>query len=342
MSKKQHKIIAFSIAGFLVLICILYSAFSSNFSDIDPSVTGNTAGNLNNKGLFCESDGEIFFSNTYDNYALYKMKSDLTGLTKLNDLSVKYINAGGKYVFFYGEPTNTTSGLGSIVAKPGMYQLTKSGKKLTALTKDVSQDMVLSGNTIYYQHYTVKNGTTFAKIDLKKKKSSELLDYMINPSCYVDCKIYFNGMYNDHYLYSYSTESGNVECIWEGDIWNPVYQDGYVYFMDVSNNYRLCRYSISENTIEILAKERIDYFNLYGNVIYYQTVSKEPCLKRVFSDGSNNEVIAEGVYSSVSVTSNYTFFTKFGDDYPIYYTPTFGSINVREFTEARDIIMKNE
>lgn len=339
MDKKRSQIIAFSVTGLLILIAILYSVFSGKITELDPSVVGNTAGNLNNYGLFCECDGTIYFANTYDNYALYKMDTSLGNLTKINDLSVKFINAGGKYVFFYGAPSNTTSGLGSIVAKPGMYRLDNKGKKIEALTKDVSQDMVLVGNEIFYQHYTVKNSTTFAKIDLKKKKSTELLDFMINPSCYSNGKIYYNGMYKDHYLYSYDINTDTVECIWEGDIWNPIYQNGYVYYMDVLNNYRLCRYSVDANTIEILTKERLDFFNVYGDIIYYQVSSKEPCLKRMYIDGSSNEVVADGVYSSVNCTSTYTFFTAFGDNYPIYYTPTYGSLNVREFTQARDIIM---
>ena len=36
-------------------------------------VNGNTAGNLYNAGLFCESNGTIFFSNPDDDYRLYSM-----------------------------------------------------------------------------------------------------------------------------------------------------------------------------------------------------------------------------------------------------------------------------
>lgn len=342
MNKNKPKIIAFSIIGVILLICICYSIFSTGFTAIDESVTGNIPGNMNNFGLFCESDGEIFFSNTYDNYALYKMNSDMTGMQKLNDLSVKFINAGGKYVFFFGQPSSTTSGLGGVVAKPGMYQLNKDGKKLKALTKDISQNMMLVGNNLFYQHYTVKTGTTFAKIDLKQDKSTEILDYMINPSGYSAGRFYFNGLYNDHYLYTYDPASDSVECIWEGDVWDPIYQDGYVYYMDIQNNYRLCRYSLSDNTIEVLTKDRLDFYNMYKNVIYYQTSVGDSCLKRMNIDGSGNEVVANGVFSSVSITSNYTFFTTFKDDYPIYYTPTFGSIDVKEFTQARDILMQKK
>ena len=51
----------------LILICItglVIYHFVSKVKLNSSYVNGNTAGNLYNAGLFCESDGEVFFSNT--------------------------------------------------------------------------------------------------------------------------------------------------------------------------------------------------------------------------------------------------------------------------------------
>ena len=69
----------------------------------DPYTVGNTAGNLNNGGLFCESDGRVYFANAYDNNALYSMNADETDVVKLNSNSVASINAGGDYLYYYME-----------------------------------------------------------------------------------------------------------------------------------------------------------------------------------------------------------------------------------------------
>lgn len=339
---KTSKAIIFAASVILIIgLTIFYMIYSSSTRAVPDGVIGNTAGNLNNDGLFCESDGMVYFSNPYDDGALYSMKPDGSDLKKLSDLGAKWINAGGNYIFFYGTHSKTQTGLGSVITKPAMYRVKKEdGGSLTALTKDVSQDMILYGNKIYYQHYTEKNGTTFAVVDLKSKESTELLDFMINPSNLYQGQIYYNGMYDDHFLYSYDIVTGAVNTIWEGDIWNPIYDGNYVYYMDVLNNYRLCRYSIPNNTIEILTEDRVDFFNLYGDYIYYQKNSKkEPALKRMRADGSEEEIVASGNYSNVNITSTYTYFTAFGTDYPLYFTPTFGAINVTEFTKARDAIV---
>ena len=63
-------------------------------------VNGNTAGNLYNGGLFCESNGTIFFSNPNDKHKLYSMTADGTEITKICDDIVSYINADDHYVYY--------------------------------------------------------------------------------------------------------------------------------------------------------------------------------------------------------------------------------------------------
>lgn len=334
----------------IILVCaivlfiaggILYSILKNNAQKIPDNVLGNTAGNLNNSGYFCESEGVVYFANPYDHNFLYSMNSNGSDIKKLQEMEVKYLNAGGKYVFFFGKPNTQTTGLGSVVAKPGMYRLDKDGKNLHALTKDVSQNMILFGNTIYYQHYTNSAGVTLAKLDLSKETSTELLPYMVNPSCCYGGRLYYNGMYDNHYLYCYDLSTESESVVWEGNIWNPIYDGNYVYYMDVLNDYRICRYNPSANTIEILVEERVDFFNIFGEYIYYQTNSKDPGLYRVHLDGSLPELLRNGIYSYVNATSNYVYFAEFSSPVPVYRTPSFGAVNVTEFTEAAEAVFSN-
>ena len=105
--------------------------------------------------------------------------------------------------------------------------------------------------------------------------------------------------------------------------------------MDVANNYRLCRYFPVENSIEVLTEDRVDCFNVYGDYIYYQKNSQsEPALKRMYIDGSGNEVVASGNYTNINMTADYVYFTVFGSDTPMYRTPTMGPVNVTVFDAA--------
>ncbi|MBP5624360.1 MAG: DUF5050 domain-containing protein [Lachnospiraceae bacterium] len=342
MSKTLRNTIVIVAVILFIAGAIAYSIHKGKAAAVPAGVVGNTAGNLNNYGWYCEQDGVVYFSNAYDNGALYSMTPSRQDLKKIIDLDVEYINAGGDYVFFYGVPSNTTSGIGSVVSKPGMYMIKKNGKDLKALTKDISRSMILYGNKIYYQHYTEKTGTTFAVMDVSKHESEELLPYMINPACLWGNNIYYNGMYDNHFLYAYNLDTNTENLLWEGDIWNPIFDGTYVYYMDVLNDYRLCRYSISNNTIEILSKERTDLFNVYGNFIFYQTSGQNPALKRMNTDGTGVVTIAEGVYNHIGATSTYVYFSTFGSDVPVYCTPTYGDPYVIEFTEARDAVLNGK
>ena len=105
--------------------------------------------------------------------------------------------------------------------------------------------------------------------------------------------------------------------------------------MDVSSNYRLCRYSLSQNVIEILTNDRVDTFNVGTGCIYYQrNSSTDPALMRMNLDGSNPEVIAEGNYENIQLTSTYAYFNAFGEEVPVYHTPLNGPVNVSTFTGA--------
>lgn len=343
MSKLSRNIILFSALFLIILGAVLYSVFKSRATTVPEGTIGNTPGNLNNYGKFAEKDGMVYFSNPYDNNSLYSMTSNGENLTKLLDMTVEYINVGGKYVFFYGKPNKTTTGIGSVVSKPGMYRIDTDGDNLKALSKDVTRSMLLYGNNIYFQHYTEKTGTTFDVYDLKKQTSTTLMEKMINPACIYGGNIYYNGMYDDHYLYNYNLTTNTESVIWEGDIWNPIYDGMYVYYMDVRNDYRLCRYSITDNTIEILTNERIDFFNVYNDIIYYQVSSaKAPALKRMNTNGSDQIVIADGVYKNINITSTYTYFTEYDTDFPLFRVPTYSyDPYPEEFTAARDAVIAN-
>ena len=79
------------ICGYKYYFRILYN---------DSYVNGNTAGNLYNSGLFCESNGEVFFANPADNNTLYVMDSDGSNVKKLCNETVAYINADDHYIYY--------------------------------------------------------------------------------------------------------------------------------------------------------------------------------------------------------------------------------------------------
>ena len=80
----------------------------------------------------------------------------------------------------------------------------------------------------------------------------------------------------------------------------------------------------------------MDLFNVAGSYVYYQKNDpSSPALMRMGIDGSNPEIVAEGNYSDINVTSSYVYFHSFGADTPVYQTSTYGPISVMTFDAAK-------
>ncbi len=336
--KKNWKPILFT--GIVILLLVassVYSVLSERIPSNDISVTGNTAGNLNNGGLFAESDGRVYFSNAYDGGRLYSMNADETDVVRLGDSKVSAINVGGNYLYYYLDSSDGGKGLGYVVRTYGVFRSKLNGKDTKCLDRNAAVTMQLTGDYLYYQRYNNTDFTKFWKIKTDKSESSLVSEEIINPAACHNGIIYYNGTEKDHYLYALDTRTDTISTIYQGDLWYPAYQDGYIYFMDVSSNYRLCRYSLSQNVVEILTNDRVDTFNVGTGCIYYQrNSSTDPALMRMNLDGSNPEVIAEGNYENIQLTSTYAYFNAFGEEVPVYHTPLNGPANVSTFIGAYD------
>lgn len=321
---------------------IVYTILSARIPMNPEGTVGNTAGNLNNRGLFCEYNGLVYFSNPYDNGALYSMTPDEENVTRLGATSVELINAGGKFLYYFQLDAGGSGGLGTARIRKGIYRSNLNGKKASSFTTDTAFAMQLVNNYLYYL-VTDKNGPHFYKQKIDKSETVLLSDSQVNPACVRGNTIYYNGTENDHALYALNTTDDTVTPVWAGNIWNPILDGDYVYYMDVANNYRLCRYSLSANVIEVLTNDRIDSYNMAQGMIYYQkSSSTDPCLMRMGLDGSNPEVVAEGVYSDINITSRYVYFHPFENAAPTYRTPVTGPIQVQTFDAALNAALGKE
>ncbi len=340
--KKNWKALLFvAIILTILVISATISMLSGRVPSNDISVTGNTAGNLNNGGLFAESGGKVYFSNAYDGGCLYSMNPDETGLTKLSRSSVNTINVGGDHLYYFMDTKGGGDGMGYVVRTFGIYRSRTNGKDTKCLDRTATAAMQLVGDHIYYQHYDNKEFTKLYKIKTDKSEKVMVYDGIINPAAAYNGIIYFNGTEQDHYLYALDTRTDNISTVFEGNLWYPIYQDGYIYYMDVSSDYRICRYSLSGNTVEILTNDRADTYNVGGGFIYYQKNSAtEPALMRMGLDGSNPEIVAEGNFENINLTSAYAYFNAFGEDSSVYHTPVNGPVSVSAFTAAADAAMQ--
>lgn len=318
--KKSFKIIAIAIAAFFLgAVCFLLVL--SQRVVMNPAGTiGNTAGNLNNDGLFCEYDGTVYFLNPWLGGGLYAMNPDESNMRCLNHLEVRNILAGGSYLYyFHTGNTLADSGFSDALGMRTFQRCKLDGSNSEALTKDIVVTGQLVDNYLYLLT-SAKSGPSFYKLKIDNSDRVELADYAINPACAENGVIYYNGTQSDHYLYALDTATDIPSEIWRGNLWYPVLEGDYVYYMDVANNYRLCRYSRTQNAIEVLTHDRVDCFNVGGGYIYYQKNGSDARLICMRTDGSDAKTVAEGNFTKINLTSQYAYFQEIGYDGVMYHS----------------------
>lgn len=325
MSKNAKYILIFVLVIAVLAALLLVNRYFDRIPANPPGTVGNTAGNINNAGLFCESDGVVYFSNPRDNGSLYSMTPDEQNITKLGSSTVRNILAGGKYLYYFQTIPSGETGLGYIRNRSSFNRCQKNGRGAASLTTDV----VVSGQLVDNYLYLLTAGDptpVFYKLKTDQSDRQELARYQVNPACARDGVIYYNGTQTNHYLYTLNTADDTVSELWAGNIWYPFLEGNYIYYMDVANNYRLCRYDLNQRVIEVLTNDRVDCFNVGGGYIYYQYSSTtDPALKMMRTDGSNPTIVAEGNYTNINMTSLYVYFQEFGVEGTLYHCPLGGS-----------------
>ena len=297
--KKAITISVITIIGLLLAVLIFLSIRSSRIVYNNDNAIGNSAGNLNNGGLFCEYNDKIYFANPYDYYVKNNFKQETIG------------------TIFRGQLF-------------GVYRCNLNGESLKALYDSLSGTIALSGNSLYYQHYSDTTPLAFHKVDIAGKKDTKISDTPYSPACVHNGTIYFSDPVGKHNILSYDTKTDKTSVLYDCNSYLADVENGYAYYIDLSKNYSLVRLNTSNKTLELLYGEKgnkVVNYNVYGNKIFFQVESTDGMtgLYRMNIDGTQIETIAIGNITNIHCTSKYTFFQYYEDQGVLYRVSTSGA-----------------
>ena len=147
-NKKKTKTIIIAVIAVLIFAsAMVFMLLSQKVKMNKGYVTGNTAGNLNNGGLFCESEGIVYFSNLYDDGCLYSMNADGTDMKKLSTSKVTSINADSNYVYYYMD--SAKKGESYVQRNYGIFRSKRNGKDSHCLKRGNAITIQLCGNYLF-------------------------------------------------------------------------------------------------------------------------------------------------------------------------------------------------
>ena len=304
-------IIIFVLAAGGITAGIIFSGNSKKLLLSRPGLSGNTAGNLYNMGMFCENDGRIYFSNYLDDGTLYSMSTDLTDYVKINDDCPRYINVDDNYIY-YSRMNNLKAARSEsvfIFYANGVYRQLKNGKNQVMLHNKAVGSLFVYDNKVFYQNYVQGEKLSIRKTDIDAKNESEFInDESVAVAAY-DGRIYYNGFTSDHYLHSKSATGGNDKVEIEQNVYNAIVRDEGIYFIDTLDHYRLKLYKNGD--IKTLVNKKISAYNITedGHYIYYQvdgTKEDGVYCYNVLKDEST--LIKDGNYKWLNIAGGYCFF----------------------------------
>lgn len=328
----------------VILIFIIINAITSRMKLVpanEPGTIGNSTGNLYNHGLFCEQGDYIYFANGYDGNNIYRMKLDGSSLERIVQGDAAFLNVAGNHIFYYLESTGGQAGLGYLRSGRGIYHSRLDGSDTVILQQTTSDSLLLVDNNLYYTNFDAtenKDGNAVITVhSMTTNGEEDTLLFYDHPkiASYYNGLLYYAGMENDHFLHGIDPTTDTEQDLITQTMYLPIIYYGFIYYIDPLDNYCLKSYSLSDSTITTIVSERVDTYNIVGNYIYYQNANPDHyALKRIFLNGSGEEIVKDGVYCDINVTSQYIYFHPYNSDMPIYRTPTEGGINVTTFDEA--------
>lgn len=321
--KKSVKIIIFIVVIVLIAGGVFTYKYVNRIRFNDTYVNGNLSGNLYNDGIFCESFGQVFFSNPDDNGALYSMNLDGSEVKKLSEDTAMSINADRHYVYYVRNNDNSSSDYSFFAYNNNaLCRIPRKGGKVAILDKDICSHATLVGNYIYYIHSDSKTASTFYRIRIDGKERTQLDNTYVFPCCALNQYLFFSGS-EDGNIYQYDCETNTKTEYYACDSYNPIVTgDNNIFYLDIKRNNALIHTNANFDNPIIISDESIDSFNVYGSNIYYQvTDNYDNRLCMIKNDGSEKTIIAHGNFNGISVTSYFIYFREF-ESGNIYYTPT--------------------
>lgn len=300
-------ITALSLAGI-----ILYS-WNRTFPN-DEEITGNTAGNIYNGGLFCEKDGIIYFSNDHDNGSLYMMNSDATNIRKLHDDKAAYINVDENYIY-YIRTVNTKENNTGILPfnNTGIYRINQNGKKQKLISSNPAGYLTLKGNHIYYQNYSVDQGLNLYRNQTDGALERPLIMEEGIPAAIIDNRLYYTVNNNDPNINYLDLSCFTTGTLIEGNFKCPIFFGDYIYYIDRTDN-TINRINTDGSNPVVLVDEPCLTFNITnsGKYLYYQIDDSDNSrICRMNLNTLEAEVLIDGYYKQIHVTDKFVFFKDY-------------------------------
>lgn len=320
MNKKLRNFFIFLIVVSVLVIAVLLVKITSRVPENPPDYTGNTAGNLYNRGLFAEDENYIYFANPADSFRLYRTTHELTDTVRLNKDSVEYLNPDSSSTYLYysriNYRQNTHGNTVFDLLDSGIYRYNLKNEGLTRLFTETCGMVLLGGNNLFYQTHGSDGNYDFYSLAVNKREEKAQLitnDYIV-PANYRNGLLYYSGVTEDLGLYSMNPETGSSSRFADVDCFRPIITGDGIYFLSLNYEYALFYLPHNSDTATSITNDRVSSYNISsdGRTLFYQIDGGDNNRLCRYDLATKEEtVLLNGDFSNLNTVSDYLFFTDF-------------------------------
>lgn len=260
--------------------------------------TGNSYGNVINRGLVCKNEDWIYYISS-DNWNIYKQKLDGSNKTRLVDYSCEGINVVNDWIYYSN---------GSY-----LYRMRTDGSQNMKILDKIIHEVNIVDDWIYYSEgvglYRVKNDGS-----IKEK----LCDGLIQ-SIYIDGDwVYF---IDGSTLKKLNIKKpSNIITIAEIDcVYSEIYYNNEIYYITTADDTLYSVKMDGTNKHKIGTNERAEYFNIDGDWIYYTNEDDNFKLYKIKTDGTGKKKISDTKALYVNIMDDWIYFQdRYGEQHDVY------------------------
>lgn len=223
---------------FIIIIVLIVSGIFAyrrfgKMEKNDKDAVGNTAGNLYNGGLFCESEKYIYFSNPNDYNQLYRMDLNGKNIKKVHSDKARYINACNGYIYYVRY--NHDSGQEVVLRgnRFGVCRIKENSDSTTELYSGLVDSLTLSGNKLYFRSYDDKDLLEIKSVDIDGENLKKISNDDFLPLSVYKANVYCSNVTDNHNIVKMDAEDASTITVKEGNYYMPIVEEGILYYIDV-------------------------------------------------------------------------------------------------------------
>lgn len=286
-----------------------------NIMGKEPAYSGNSIGNIINKGLAAEQGDWIYYSNSSDDNKMYKIKNDGTGKTKLTSTEAFYLNVYEDWIYYLSNGT--------------VYRIRTNGTGLTKVITDNAKYINVVDNYLYYFNgslggiYRIKISNIESVEVTPELISNDITSWDIFTEIAVhNGWIYYQNNSDNLALYKVKVDGTNNTKINSVESRNLNLQGEFIYYKEGTRLYRSNIYSTSKTQISY---DSVDYINVSNGWIYYKNNSYNGKLYKMKIDGTNKIKLSDDSVRNINVVGEWIYYQSEQEAYKLYRIKTDGT-----------------